>query len=527
MCVPGQLPAVPSGAVEALALARACLGLVAQADAASLPTETQADLLRGLEQAESAHTAARARVLGAFSAQQGFEDDGAGSAGSWLRWQARITRGAASGAVGWMRRLAAHPAVAEALAAQEISPSWAREICAWTDRLPVGARADADQILLAAGAGGADLAGLAGLAEEMFRRTAPPDPDDDDRAFADRGLQLDLHYQGAGKLTADLTPECAAAVTAVLESLGKKAGPEDDRTRPQREHDALEEACRRLIASGCLPDVAGQPVQVQLHVTLDQLRRLPGADGAEAAWAAGLAGASGEPGWVRDRKAAEAYACDAQLAPVVTGHLDLAALAALTTAWLSGQPGPAPGQPCPDGTACHHGMHDQTGWRRATPLPPRTLRRLQDTLARYAADVLSGPAGLAAFLRTGLLATEFPPAVSLPLDVGAAVSTVPPHLRRAVITRDRHCAFPGCRQRPPACHVHHLIPRATGGATALHNLTLLCPFHHGSAVKCEGVSWLAGGVVVRAAASVVMAAMAAGVLVVMVARMVTWWSLAW
>ncbi|MGH3276566.1 MAG: HNH endonuclease signature motif containing protein, partial [Streptosporangiaceae bacterium] len=53
-----------------------------------------------------------------------------------------------------------------------------------------------------------------------------------------------------------------------------------------------------------------------------------------------------------------------------------------------------------------------------------------------------------------------------------------PHLRRAVILRDRHCAFPGCRQKPAACHAHHLIPRAQGGVTALHNLILLCSFHH-------------------------------------------------
>jgi hypothetical protein len=98
-------------------------------------------------------------------------------------------------------------------------------------------------------------------------------------------------------------------------------------------------------------------------------------------------------------------------------------------------------------------------------------------LLRYAADVLSGPAGLAAFLRTGLLAADFP-AVSLPLDVGAATSTVPPHLRRAVIARDRRCAFPGCRQRPAACQVHHIVPRSQGGPTALTNLILLCPFHH-------------------------------------------------
>jgi hypothetical protein len=111
-------------------------------------------------------------------------------------------------------------------------------------------------------------------------------------------------------------------------------------------------------------------------------------------------------------------------------------------------------------------------------LPAKTMRRLQDTLLRYAADVLSGPAGLAAFLRTRLLAAEFPPAISLPLDVGEAGSTVPAHLRRAVIARDRHCAAPGCTQPPAVCHVHHILPRSEGGPTTLGNLVLLCAFHH-------------------------------------------------
>jgi hypothetical protein len=50
--------------------------------------------------------------------------------------------------------------------------------------------------------------------------------------------------------------------------------------------------------------------------------------------------------------------------------------------------------------------------------------------------------------------------------------------RRAVITRDRHCAFPGCHQPPAACQVHHLIPRSQGGTTSLTNMVLLCSFHH-------------------------------------------------
>jgi hypothetical protein len=331
-----------AGTVDALSAVVAGLGFVAAADAGSLPGAELAGCLRGLGRAESVLTAARSRVLAAFNSQGQFEAYGQQGCRPWLVWQTRVTKGAAAGSLGWMRRLAVHPLVAGALGRAEISESWAKRVCEWSDKLQPELREDADQILLGAAAGGADLADLSGLAEEMYRRSAPPDGDDRDDGFGDRNLTLDVHYRGAGKLFGDLTPECAAAVTAVLESLGKRAGPEDDRSAAQRRHDALEEACRRLAGSGMLPEVAGQAAQVQLHMTLDQLRDLPGAAQAEDEWLAGRAGGSmqdwlagravgdGEPGWAASRAAAEAYACDAVITPVVTGHLDPAVLAAMT-----------------------------------------------------------------------------------------------------------------------------------------------------------------------------------------------------
>ena len=233
-----------------------------------MPAAVQAECLRGLERALSVHAAARARVLAAFTAQGGYEDDGQGSPRTWLTWQTRVTRPAASAALASMRSLAAHPAIADALAGGAISR------CRGRGRSPTGptccpqdCRADADVILLAAAAGGADLAGLAGLAEEIRRRTARPDRDRDD-GFEDRALRLATTLGGAGKLHGELTGPCAAALQAVLDSLGKKAGPEDTRTAAQRRHDALEEACRRLLGAGTLPDRAGQPVRLQLHLTL-------------------------------------------------------------------------------------------------------------------------------------------------------------------------------------------------------------------------------------------------------------------
>jgi hypothetical protein len=48
------------------------------------------------------------------------------------------------------------------------------------------------------------------------------------------------------------------------------------------------------------------------------------------------------------------------------------------------------------------------------------------------------------------------------------------------------CGLPSCHQKPVNCQAHHLIPRAKGGVTALHNLALLCPFHHLIAVHRWG-----------------------------------------
>src|SRR5215472_3414949 len=172
------------------------------AEAALLPTGVQAQVLRALERAEAMHTAARARVLAAFTAQDGYEDDGQGSARTWLRWQTGVTRAAAAGAVGWARRLAAHPVIARELAAGQISTSWAKALCGWTERLPEDKRDDADAILVGAARGGAGLTDLAALAEQMYQRSRGDSPDGDDGGggFDDRRVWLDVTFAGAGRL---------------------------------------------------------------------------------------------------------------------------------------------------------------------------------------------------------------------------------------------------------------------------------------------------------------------------------------
>jgi hypothetical protein len=104
---------------------------------------------------------------------------------------------------------------------------------------------ETDRILLEAAAGASldDLATIAACALENWRRQQP-DPDQPDDGFDDRYVQAGTTFGGAGVIRGNLTPECAAAVRAVLEALGKKAGPEDDRSEGKRFHDALQLAWR-------------------------------------------------------------------------------------------------------------------------------------------------------------------------------------------------------------------------------------------------------------------------------------------
>lgn len=427
---------LPSDVPQALAMVQAGLSFLTGSAVAG----QEAEALIGLEKTEARLTAARARALSAFCTGHGYEADGQFGPKPWLRAFTRITRGAADRALAWMRRLDAHPAVAAALAEERITASWAREICGWTSRLPAELIQNADTILLAAATQGAELADLANLAWEMIERSATPDSDDG--GFGDRAVWLETTLGGAGRLGGDLTPGCAAALKTVLDALGGKAGPEDTRSAPQRRHDALEEACQRLIGAGMLPGRDGQPLHVYAHLDLATLAGLATGDGSPAIRPA----AAGPGDWCPAGPEADAAACDATVIPVVTGQVDMAA---------------------------------------ADNLTGLTRERMRDVLLQESVTLLSGPRGLAAQLRTNALDYPFN-SRSQPLDLGTPTPIIPAALRRAVTLRDKHCRFPGCHQPPSTCQVHHLRPRAHDGPTALSNLGLLCRFHHLIAVHRWG-----------------------------------------
>jgi hypothetical protein len=473
----------PASVTKALRVAEAAMDYLNDPGAASLEAASLGKVLEAMGTISAKFTAARSAILARFDAERGHDADGYGSSRAWLAAKGRVTSREAGGQVRLMRQLGAHPVLAAALARDDISESWAAQLADWTRKLPQDWRHDVDQILVDAAVAGAELLDLGIIARAAYEkwRSQQPDPDGDpDDGFDDRWVKLGTTIDGVGRVTGNLTRECAAALEAVLEALGKKAGPEDDRTDGQRAHDALQQACELLIRARMVPGRAGADTRVEAIVALGQLRQMPGGTAFEEAW---LAAVAGQPGYLTGTDA-EAVACDALISPVVTGYPDLSLVDQMIEVMLDFLDEAAADGADPDSDSTAAPGIAATR-ERSRALSPQAWQALRYAIAKLAVDLVSGPDRLASILRRGLLEAPFN-GKSVVLDVGYS-DDIPSAIRRAVKLRAKgHCEWPGC-QRPAAwCDVHHLRHKSDGGETSIRNCVLLCQYHHDICIHRQG-----------------------------------------
>ncbi len=173
---------------------------------------------------------------------------------------------------------------------------------------------------------------------------------------------------------------------------------------------------RRLLASGLLPQRAGQPVKALAHIHFTELLALDKDSVLQdtwitdyrARWAAHRAAASAGPSdggaWLTG-EAARAVACDAMIVPVVTGDLDPDAIEDLIGL-------------CVRYDQARHGCPALDAPQAETS---ETLGRLEQQILGRVIQIVSGPGGLASFLRRNLLGRPLG-GPSLPLDVGQVMS---------------------------------------------------------------------------------------------------------
>src|SRR6201995_793247 len=143
---------------------------------------------------------------------------------------------------------------------------------------------------------------------------------------------------------------------------------------------------RRLTAPNLVPERAGQPVKTWVHISLADLLLLDGdsalqqewTERVRARWAARRAHASeaGVAGgaWL-GRRAPAAVACDAAMAPVVTGDVNVDALEDLVRLCV------------------------ELDARRRDGTRDAAWAALEQAVIGKAVDLVSGPGGLASFLR--------------------------------------------------------------------------------------------------------------------------------
>jgi hypothetical protein len=127
---------------------------------------------------------------------------------------------------------------------------------------------------------------------------------------------------------------------------------------------------KRLVASGLLPERAGNPVRAWAHISLADLLLLDGDSALQEEWTAqvrarwaasrAFAAETGSEGgaWL-DGQDAEAIACDAAMAPIVTGDISIDAW----KIWSGSASNWTPG-----GTA--GGMPPGRRWSRQSPAKP-------------------------------------------------------------------------------------------------------------------------------------------------------------
>ena len=176
MCTLNQ-PAAPSSTAQALAMVSAGLGYLAGCDAADLGTAAQAEALVGLEQrGGAAHRGAGAESWPRSVPRAGSRPTDSTGPSPGCVPSPKSRQGQPPGRPGGPGGCRPTRSSPDALAAGQLSASWARQICEWTDQLPEDLRSDADRILLAAALGGADIHDLKVLAREMIERARSTHP---------------------------------------------------------------------------------------------------------------------------------------------------------------------------------------------------------------------------------------------------------------------------------------------------------------------------------------------------------------
>ena len=203
-----------------------------------------------------------------FAATEAWEEDGSVSAIDWLRFNCRMTTGAAANSIAVGEALNRVPESTQAVYENEIGYAHLTTIVRTAEA--VGERFDEKRLVSKARESSP---GKFFYICHHYRHAADPKAYADEQAelVQQRRLKLSTWMDGSVLISGQLDPVGGAAFRAAIEPLVRKPGAHDDRDLEQRQADALVE----LVSRG------GSHAQIQVTASLETLRSLPGAAAAE------------------------------------------------------------------------------------------------------------------------------------------------------------------------------------------------------------------------------------------------------
>ncbi|MBV9292166.1 MAG: DUF222 domain-containing protein [Frankiales bacterium] len=229
---------------------------------------------------------------------------------AWLHEEQLLAGPQAAQLARLARELPAYPATQAALDAGEVNTGHASAILTALRSLPAEIRETVEPDLV-------DRARLhppeeiAGFVDELLQALGLDKASEirREQRLADRHVDLTRTFDGTRSLTGTLTPEVGAKLEAALAIAAQPAGAEDNRSRAQRNHDALGVIADTFLAAQTVPpSFTGSPRTLIVTIDLDVLEgRLHDAhvllpDGAQIS-----------------ADTARRLACDAELIPAVLG----------------------------------------------------------------------------------------------------------------------------------------------------------------------------------------------------------------
>jgi hypothetical protein len=203
------------------------------------------------------------------------------TAASWIARTCGMSVNSASDRLCVGEQLAALPKVAAALASGEIGYQSVSVLCHLRDKL--GEKRDLfneDEML--------DLARKQSVATLRYLcnyawHVADPDGffNEAEENFTRRRLHISQMADGMFAVDGLLDPVTGAAFKTTLDALAKRKGPEDERPRSQRMHDALGELVNHALDQGTLPRRNGVRPHINLTTTIEGLKNEVGAPPAD------------------------------------------------------------------------------------------------------------------------------------------------------------------------------------------------------------------------------------------------------